>query len=97
MENKTKIDLAIGGAELLTAIGVSTLVGGAVVLVKPANLGVIRKMACSAAGLAIASMATDGVVAYVDKSIHSAIDSVKTALVNAKAPKESEDKEVTEE
>ena len=98
MENKTKVELAISGAEVLTAIGVSTLVGGAIALVKPAKLGVIRKIAVSVGGMAIASMATDGVVAYVDKTVHSMIDSVKGVFVKKDKPEETDDSdEVTEE
>ena len=98
MENKTKVELAISGAEVLTAIGVSTLVGGAIALVKPAKLGVIRKIAVSVGGMAIASMATDGVVAYVDKTVHAMIDSVKGVFVKKDKPEETDDPdEVTEE
>lgn len=96
METKSKVELAIGGAELLTAIGVSTLVGGAVALVKPSNIGVIRKIACSVGGLAIASMATDEVVAYVDKSVRSTIDGFK-GIFKKKEPEEKDETEVTEE
>ena len=41
MANKT--DMVIGGVELIVALGVSTLVGGAIAIVKPSKLGVIKK------------------------------------------------------
>ena len=37
-----KLDMVLGGVELLVALGVSTLVGGALVLVKPSKLGVVK-------------------------------------------------------
>lgn len=97
METKSKVELVIGGAELLTAIGVSTLVGGAVVLVRPSNIGVIRKVACSVGGLAIASMATDEVVAYVDKTARSTIDGFKGIFKKKEPETKDESEEITEE
>ena len=62
-----KLEMVRGGIELLIATGVSILVGSAVGLVKPGNLGVIKKIAVGAGGLAISSMAVDKVTDYVDE------------------------------
>ena len=40
-----KLEVVLGGLELLVAVGVSTLVGSALILVKPTNLGAIKKIA----------------------------------------------------
>ena len=81
-----KLEMLKGGIELLVTVGVGTLVGGALVLVKPAKLGVIKKVAVSAAGLAITSMATDGVTEYVEKKFDDVVNTVKEVM--KKKPKE---------
>lgn len=75
MEKNLK--LAIGGVELLVAIGVSTLVGGALALVKPGKIGPIKKIGVGLAGLAVSTMATDAVVEYVDKQLTTTVEKVK--------------------
>lgn len=89
-----KIEMVKGGLELLATIGVGTLVGGALVLVKPAKMGVIKKMAVSVAGLAITGMATDGVTKYIGKQF----DEIATAIkeVMGKKSKEEEIEKVEE-
>ena len=72
-----KLDMVLGGVELLVALGVSTLVGGALVLVKPSKLGVVKKIAVGLAGTAISCMAVDGVTDYVDKQVRSTVTQVK--------------------
>lgn len=64
-----KLDMVLGGVEIFTAIGVSTLVGGAVMLVKPNNLGIIKKIGVGIAGMAISSMAVNKVTDYVDDEL----------------------------
>ena len=78
MANKT--DMVIGGVELIVALGVSTLVGGAIAIVKPSKLGVIKKIAVGAGGLAISCMASDGVVNYVDKQLRTTVDQIKAVF-----------------
>ena len=70
--------------------------GGAVALVKPANLGVIKRVACGVGGLAIASMLSDEAVAYVGKTLRSVTDSVKVVFVKKETVYESENSEITE-
>ena len=72
-----KLDAVLGGVELLVALGVSTLVGGALVLVKPSKLGAVKKIAVGLAGTAISCMAVDGVTDYVDKQVRSTVTQVK--------------------
>ena len=74
-----KLDAVMGGIELLTAIGVSTLVGGALTMVKPSNLGAVKKIAVGCGGVAISSMAVDGVLGYVDKSFNEIKKVIKKA------------------
>lgn len=76
-----KLDMVLGGVELLVAIGVSTLVGGALGLVKPTNLGAIGKIAVRVGGAAISFMAVDGVTNYVDKSIKATVQQIKDVFV----------------
>lgn len=72
-----KLEMVRGGLQLVVAIGVSTLVGGALVLVTPNKLGAIKKIAVGAAGLAISSMAVDEVTTYVEKEFNAAVAGFK--------------------
>lgn len=78
MANKT--DMVIGGVEVLVALGVSTLVGGAIAIVKPAKLGLIKKIAVGVGGAAISCMASDGVINYVDEKLKSTVDQIKAVF-----------------
>ena len=91
-----KLNIVLGGVELLVAIGVSTLVGGAVGMVKPAKLGAIKKIAVGIGGLAISSMAVDGVNAYVDKTFKETVDGFK-GIFKKKEPEVVKDETVKEE
>lgn len=88
---KKKMDIVLGGIELLVALGVSTLVGSALVLVKPTNLGAIKKVAVGVGGMAISCMAVDEVTNYVDKQFHQTVQQFKNAF--AKKPEEETIKE----
>lgn len=72
-----KLDMILGGVELLVGIGVSALVGSALVLVKPAKLGAIKKIAVGVGGFAISCMAVDGVTDYVDKQVKETVQTFK--------------------
>ena len=72
-----KLDMVLGGVELLVALGVSTLVGSALVLVRPAKLGAIKKIAVGVGGMAISCMAVDGVTNYVDKQFKTTVAEFK--------------------
>ena len=91
-----KLNMVLGGVELLVAIGVSTLVGSAVGMVKPAKLGAIKKIAVGAGGLAISSMAVDGVNAYVDREFKAAVEGFK-GVFKKKEPEVVQDETVKEE
>ena len=91
-----KLEMVKGGVELFLALGVSTLVGGAIAIVKPAKLGAIKKVAVSAAGLAISSMAIDGVTDYVEKQIDKTVDEVKKIFEKKKPKVEEKTEEVVE-
>ena len=91
-----KLEMAKGGVELLLALGVSTLVGGAIAIVKPAKLGAIKKIAVGIGGLAISSMAVDGVNAYVDKTFKETVDGFK-GIFKKKEPEVVQDETVKEE
>lgn len=82
-----KLDMVVGGVQVLAAIGVSTLVGGAIVLVKPAKLGAIKKVAVGVAGGVISSMAADVVTTYVEREIHAFVTGVKKVLNREKIKK----------
>jgi len=62
-----KIEMVLGGLELLAALGVSTLVGSALGLVTPAKMGIIKKLGVGIAGTAISLMAQEAVTSYMDK------------------------------
>ena len=87
-----KLDMAIGAIELVVAVGVSAIAGSALGLVKPKDLGVIKKVAVWAGGLAISSMAVDKVTDYVDDTCKGAVEQFK-GLFKQKEPVE----EATEE
>lgn len=87
-----KLEMVKGGVELLLALGVSTLVGGAIAIVKPAKLGAIKKIAVGAAGFAVSSMAIDGVTAYVEKQIDSVVDGIKKVFEKKKPEEENMEK-----
>lgn len=82
-----KLEMVKGGVELLVTVGVGTLVGGALMLVKPAKLGVAKKMAVGVAGLVITSMATDSVTDYFEKKFDEVATSIKEVIAKNK-PKE---------
>lgn len=86
-----KLDMVLGGVQLLVAIGVSTLVGGAIALVKPNNLGAIKKIAVGVGGFAISNMAVNGVNTYVDKKVTETVEQIKGLF------KEPEEETVEEE
>lgn len=70
-------DMILGGIKLLIGIGVTSLVGGALTLVKPDKLGPITKIGVSLAGIAVSCMAADGVNEYVDKQVRSTVTQIK--------------------
>jgi hypothetical protein len=93
MENKE--NMVIGVAQLLAAIGVTTLVAGAITIVKPAKMGAIKQIAVGTAGLAIGSMATDAVTEYVGKEVEALIATVK-GIFQKKSEVEETSEEVVE-
>ena len=68
---------AIVGFKLLTAVGVETLVCGALMLAVPAKSGVIKSVAIGVAGFVISCMAVDGTASYIDEQI----DDIASAVV----------------
>lgn len=91
-----KLDIVLGGVELLVAIGVSTLVGSTLGMVKPAKLGAIKKVAVGVGGFAISSMAVDGVTNYVDREFKAAVEGFK-GIFKKKEPEEVVEETVKEE
>ena len=91
-----KLDMVLGGVELLVALGVSTLVGSALVLVRPAKLGAIKKIAVGVGGMAISCMAVDGVTNYVDKQFKTTVAEFKE-IFKKKTPEEETVEEVEAE
>lgn len=87
-----KLDMVIAGVELLVTIGVTTLVSGALILVKPAKLGAIKKIAVGVAGVAVSCMATDKVVGYVDKYCKDTVEQFKD-IFNKKPKEETVEEE----
>lgn len=83
-----KLEMVLGGIELLAALGVSTLVGGALVLVTPVKLGAIKKIAVGIAGVAISCLATDTVTNYMDKQFKEILEQFKDVF-KKKTPKEA--------
>ena len=86
-----KMEMAKNGVQIAVAIGVSTLVGGALAIVKPKNLGVIRKVTASIAGFVLSSMVIDSATDYVEKQFDYVVASV------SKLFKKEDPKEETEE
>ena len=60
---------AIVGFKLLTAVGVETIVCGALMLAVPAKSGVIKSMAIGVAGFVLSCMAVDGATSYIDEQL----------------------------
>ena len=92
-----KLDMVLGGIEIFTAIGVSTLVGGAVMLVKPNNLGIIKKIGVEIAGLAIASMAVDKVTDYVNDELRPIATKIEKRFGKSEEEELEKPEEVVEE
>jgi len=92
-----KLDMILGGVELLVAVGVSTLVGSALVLVKPDKLGAIKKIAVGVGGMAISCMAVDGVTDYVDKQFKTTVEQIKEIFKKKEEPETEETEEKKEE
>lgn len=61
-----KMDMIRGGVETLVATGVSILVGSALTMVRPTNLGAIKKLAVGFGAFAISTMAVDKVTEHID-------------------------------
>lgn len=83
-----KLEMVHGALNVLVALGVSSIVGGALVLCQPNKMGVIKKIATGIGGLAISSMAVDGVNEYVDKQFHTVVEAVK-GIVKTKPVEET--------
>ena len=62
-----KVEMVKAGTELMVTIGVGTLVGGAIAIVKPQNLNVIKNIAVSMEGMVITSI--DEVVGVIKEII----------------------------
>lgn len=86
-----RLEMVHGALNLLVATGVGTLVGGAIGLVKPGNLGVIKKVATGIGGFAISCMAVDGVTNYVDEQWRTTGEQIKGVF------KKKPDEEIDEE
>lgn len=91
-----KMNMVLGGIELAVALGVATLVGGALTMVKPSNLGVIKKIAVGIGGLAISAMATDGVVNYVDTQFTEVTKQIKELFTKKNPEKKTDEEEEAE-
>lgn len=61
-----KLDMIRGGFEFLVSAGVSLLVGSALTMVKPTNLGAIKKIVAGVGAFAISMFAVDKVTDHVD-------------------------------
>jgi hypothetical protein len=94
VEKKTKLEVVLDGVELLVGVGVSTLVGGALVLVKPANLGLVKKAAVGLGGMAISWMASDKVVAYIDDQVKTTVQQIKDKMKKKKPEEKTVEGEV---
>lgn len=88
-----KLEMVHGGLNMVVALGVSTIVGGAIMICSPNKMGVIKKIAASIGGMAISCMAVDGVNEYVDRQWHSAVGAVKSLF----EVKNDEEETTTEE
>ena len=73
----SKLEKVLGVVELLAAVGVSTLVGAALVSVTPNKMGAIKKIGVGVASVAISCMATDAVTGYMDKQFKEIITQFK--------------------
>ena len=71
------ISLIKGGLELLISIGVGAITGSAIKMVKPQNIGAIKKIAVGIGGLALANMVADKTVEYVDQQWEEAAKKIK--------------------
>ena len=87
-----KVETVLGVVELLIGAGVTTLVVGALVLVTPAKMGVIKKISVSLATVAISCMASDMVNTYVDKHFKKLAKAIEN--INVELTKKDETVEV---
>lgn len=91
-----RLEMIHGGLDLLVATGVSILVGSAIGLVKPGNLGAIKKVAAGIGGFAISCMAVDGVTDYVDNQWNTTVEQVKKVFHRKPDEEEKNDEKVEE-
>ena len=83
-----KLDMVQGSLELLVSIGVGMIAGNAVNLVKPQNLGILKKVVVGIGGWAISSMAADKVTEYFDDEWTKTVEQIKDWF-KKKEPKEN--------
>jgi len=61
-----KLDMVKGAVELVIAVGAGILTGNAINLVKPSNLGIVKKIAVGVGGWAISDMVVTKVTDHFD-------------------------------
>ena len=83
-----KLDMVQGSLELLVSIGVGMIAGNAVNLVKPQNLGILKKIVVGIGGLAISSMAADKVTDYFDDEWTKTVEQIKDLFKKKEPNKE---------
>lgn len=79
-----KLSLIKGGLELLVSIGVGAITGSAIKMVKPQNIGAIKKIAVGIGGLALANMVADKTVDYVDQQWEDTAKKIKEFFTKKK-------------
>jgi len=72
-----KLEIVKVGLELLASMGVGTLVGGGVNLVKPANLNRFKSISVVIAGFALSNMISDKTTEYIDTKWNEVTTQIK--------------------
>lgn len=87
-----KLDMVLGGIELFIGAGVTIIVGSALTLVKPTNLGAFKKLAVSMGAFAISMVVADKVVEHVDGVFNETATQFKN-IFKKDIPEEIEEEE----
>ena len=90
-----KLSLVKGGLELLVSIGVGAITGSAIKMVKPQNIGVIKKLTVGIGGIALANMVADKTVEYVDREWDDTVEKIK-GFWGGKKDKDKAEEEISQ-
>lgn len=91
-----KLEMLRGAVELLVSTGVSIIMGGILVKMKPTDIGTIKKIAVGVGALAMSMFVSDKVTEHVDAKWIETENQIKEFLTPAPVEEEIEKEEEEE-